>query len=274
VFQGPADIGKVAINLYSSLPEREQTFASKCLDYRDVRVGNPKQEKNRLGEIFMRKTPVELLQSSFTAIHIFSTGCFEGHSQCDLGRIWTDDGLLATLNSWEPLQWSKGELEWRGDWRLKKRFDSEGLLLSDVDGLFCKQYIHFSARGIIEAVDSTLHSFCLSAGVFPAERWEYRILRILPALLKALKLTGGGTPVAICLSIHDSSFEYMKVSYDPDALVRKKADVGGDRPGISILTLPPAILSNFDEDLQTLMKPCFDALARAGGLPASPRYAK
>ena len=132
MFQGPADIGKVAINLYSSLPEREQTFASKCLDYRDVRVGNPKQEKNRLGEIFMRKTPVELLQSSFTAIHIFSTGCFEGHSQCDLGRIWTDDGLLATLNSWEPLQWSKGELEWRGDWRLKKRFDSEGLLLPQV----------------------------------------------------------------------------------------------------------------------------------------------
>jgi hypothetical protein len=69
VFEGAADIGgdaiigtKLAIHgglhLYSSLPEREQTFARKCVAYRDKRVGNPKFEgKLKLGEMFFGKTP-------------------------------------------------------------------------------------------------------------------------------------------------------------------------------------------------------------------------
>ena len=78
-----ADIGqdaifgatKVAINgglhLYSSLPEREQCFARKCLNYRDMRIGNPEDSKNRLGDIFCGRTPAKLPLASFTPFTSF-----------------------------------------------------------------------------------------------------------------------------------------------------------------------------------------------------------
>src|SRR5258708_39837067 len=83
LFKGPADIGRDAIfgtklsihgglHLYSSLPEHEQTFARKCLSFRDTRIGNPKDSKNRLGDIFCNRTPAKLPLASFTAIHMFS----------------------------------------------------------------------------------------------------------------------------------------------------------------------------------------------------------
>ncbi len=83
-------------------------------------------------------------------------------------------------------------------------------------------------------------------------------------------------PVIICLSIRDS-LEYMTVSYDEDAIKQSRDDaMKRHRMGIKedLLTMPPAILTDFNEDLETLMKPCFDAVARAGGQPGSPRYLK
>lgn len=280
MFQGAADIGgdaiigtKLAIHgglhLYPSLPEREQTFTRKCLSYRDTRVGNPKRnDKDRLGEIFFGKTPAKLPLSSFTSIHIFSAGCFDESTIYDLDRIWNDENLLSELNAWEP------PANWRHEWKLEKRFNSDGLLLFHEKIDYCQQYIQFKEQGIVEAVDHGLHDWSLHARKIPANHWENGILSILRPLLQALKLMGGETPVGICLSIRDD-LEYMMVSYDPDAVKKRTDAAGGHRMGIKeLLTMPLAILSDFDEDLQVLMKPCFDTLARSGGLPGSPRYAK
>jgi hypothetical protein len=281
LFQGAAEIGRDAIvgtklsihgglHLYSSLPERQQTFARKCLSYRDVRIGSPKNGKNRLGEIFLGRTPAKLPLASFTAIHIFASGCFDEGTACDLSRIWSDDSLLAQLNAWEP------PANWRHVWKLEKRFNSEGLLLFHEKIDYCQQYIQFSERGIIEAVDHGLHSWSLHTRTIPATHWENGVLGVLQPLIKALKLIGGGIPAAICLSIRDS-LEYMTVSYEPDA-IKKNRDDAMSRHSMGIkdelLTMPPTILTDFQEDLEVLMQPCFDALARTGGLPGSPRYAK
>jgi hypothetical protein len=279
LFKGPAEIGRDAIfgtklsihgglHLYSSLPEHEQTFARKCLSFRDMRIGNPKDSKNRLGDIFCNRTPAKLPLASFTAIHIFSAGCFDESSIYDLGRLWNDDVLLKELNAWEP------PANWRHNWKLEKRFNSDGLLLFHEKIDYSDQYIQFTERGIIEAVDHGLHGWALHTRTIPGIHWENGILNMLRPLLKALKLIGGETPAGICLSIRDS-LEYMTVSYDVDAIKQSRDDaMRRHRMGIKeeLLTLPITILTDFDEDLGRLMKPCFDGLARAGGLPCSPRY--
>jgi hypothetical protein len=146
LFQGPAEIGQDAIfgtklsihgdlHLYTSLPENEQTFARKCLAYRDARVGSPKDPKNRLGDIFRNKTPAKLASASFTVIHIFSAGCFDESGAFDLGRLWDDEDLLEKLNVWEPPS------NWRDSWQLEKRFNRDGLLLFHEKIDFCHQYI-------------------------------------------------------------------------------------------------------------------------------------
>jgi hypothetical protein len=111
--------------------------------------------------------------------------------------------------------------------------------------------------------------------VIPAYHWETGILAILRPLLKSLQLIGGGIPVSIYTSIREE-FEYASVSYDPDIIKKNEAPANRQRIGTKdeLLTLPPATLSNFEEDLPTLMRPCFDALARVGGIPGSPRYRK
>jgi hypothetical protein len=176
--------------------------------------------------------------------------------------------LLGELNVWEP------PANWRHAWQLEKRFNSDGLLLFHEKIDFCHQYIQFTEHGIIEAVDHGLHSWALHTRTIPGIHWEDGILKILPPLLKALKLIGGVAPAGICLTIRDS-LEYMTVSYDADAVQQGRDEaMRRHRMGIKddLLTMPPAILTDFTEDLNALMKPCFDALARAGGLPGSPRY--
>lgn len=242
------------------------------MNYRDVRIGNPKDKdhKNQWGEIFRQKTPAKLPLTSFTAIHIFAAGCFDERAACDLSRVWSDENLLAELNAWEP------PANWTHVWQLQKRFNSDGLLLFHENIDYCEQYIHFNERGIIEAVDHGLHGWSLHTRTIPANHWENGILSILQPLLKALKLIGGETPAGIYLSIRDD-LEYMTVSYDPDAIKQSRDEAMlRDRMGIKegLLTMPPTILTDFEEDLESLMRPCFDALARAGGLQGSPRYAK
>jgi hypothetical protein len=234
-------------------------------------VGNPKSDpKNRLGDIHLNRTPAHLPLADFTAIHIFPAGSFDEDSACDLNLLWNDEALLDELNCCEP------PANWRHVWKLEKRFSSDGLLLFHDKIDYSQQYLQFHETGIIEAVDHGVLGWSLhNSRVIPGIHWENGVLGILQPLLRALKLIGGETPAVICLSIRDD-LEYATVSYDPDATEKKDGSVGRHRLGIKegLLTLPIAMLSNFEEDLPTFIKPCFDALARAGGLPGSPRYAK
>jgi hypothetical protein len=258
------------LHLYSSLPPKEQTFARKCIAYRDKRVGNPKAERTlRLGEIFSGRTLPKLSLASFTAIHIFPAGAFDDASACDLEALWEDEELLEELNAWEPAT------NWRPAWRLERRFNSDGMLLFFGKIDYCEQYIQFHHSGIIEAVDHGLHDWTLlHSRVIPAHHWEEGVLSILPPLLKALKGIGGTTPAGICISLRDQ-LEYASLSYE-DIKNKHEISVGRDRLGIreGLLTLPFTMLSDFEEGFAVLMKPSFDALARAGGLPVSPRYVK
>ena len=43
-------------------------------------------------------------------------------------------------------------------------------------------------------------------------------------------------------------------------------------PKTGLLTLPPANIELLQEDLELVIRPSFDGLARAGGMPGSPRY--
>ncbi len=140
---------------------------------------------------------------------------------------------------------------------------------------YSQQYIQFHENGIIEAVDHGVPGWSLhNSRVIPGFHWENGVLAILTPLLRALKLIGGSTPAVICLSIRDD-LEYATISYDHDAIEKKDGAAGRHRLGIKegLLTLPVAILSTFEEDLHRFIRPCFDALAKAGGLPGSPRYA-
>jgi len=87
-------------------------------------------------------------------------------------------------------------------------------------------------------------------------------------------------PVLVCLSIRSNNLKDTTVSYDeniklsgsqPWGLGRPSAPLGLER---LLMTMPPAILRSFDESTEMLMKPSFDMLARAAGLPGSPRYRK
>lgn len=259
------------LHLYSSLPEAEQTFARRCIGYRDRRVGNPQfSDKRSLGEIFFGATPAKLPLASFTALHIFPDGAFDESQSCDLERLWRDEDLLAAMNVWKPPR------DWRSVWRLEKRFNRDGLLLFHEKIDYCQQYIQFFETGIVEAVDHGVASWSLHhSRVIPARHWEDGILRVLDPLMRAVELIGGKAPVGICLSVRDE-LEYASVSYEDDTIQRTLNNAGRTRLGIKsgLLTMPVTIADSMNEDIQSLLKPSFNALARAGGLPGSPRYPK
>lgn len=216
----------------------------------------------------MGTTPAKLPLASFTAIHIFPAASFDETRSCDLERLWCDEELLAQLNVWEPPR------NWRSMWRLEKRFNNDGLLLFHEKVDYCQQYIQIWETGIVEAVDHGVASWSLhNSRVIPGCHWEDGVLNILRPLMKAVELIGGEAPVGICLSIRDQ-LEYASVSYEADAIERKDDAAGRHRLGIKsgLLTMPVTIAGNMNEDLQSLMRPSFDALARAGGMPGSPRY--
>jgi hypothetical protein len=255
------------VHIYNSPPEREETFVRKCLDHRDSRVGNPRGDgKQRLGEIFFGRTPAKLPLASFTALHLYPANCWDEGAAYDFTKVWDNEVLLKQLNCWEP------PANWRRIWKLEKCFNKDGLLLFHDKVDYADQYIQFHQCGMIEAVDHGVHGWALHTRTIPGTHWENGILNVFGALIGALHIMGGATPMIACLSIRDS-LEYMTVSYDADVLrqTRDKA-MRRHRMGIKedMLTMQLVMIKDFEQDLATLIRPWFDALARAGGLPKSP----
>lgn len=238
------------------------SFEETCLEFRDKRVGGRgKDGKKVLGDIFTNKTPVKLpLSSLFVSIHAFPADAFDKGTRYDLAPLEHDQGALDALNAWEPPS------NWRGVWSLKHHFNPDGLLLYHDKLDYCTQYIQFRNDGIVEAVDHGLMGAVLHSKVIPGLEFELGMLRIVPAILDALHRIKVRLPVLVAVSLR-GQFEYTKLSYS-------SVDSGEERMGLKdeFLLLPPVVARSFENDFLALLRPCFDALAQAGGFAGSPRY--
>src|SRR5262245_23509534 len=239
------------------------SFEEKCLDFRDMRVGGKRKDgKKVMGDIYTGKTPVTIPQSSlFVAIHAFPANAFDDGTRYDLRLLEQDQEALAALNAWEPPK------NWRGSWSLKRRFNTDGLLLYHDKVDYCTQYIQFRNDGIVEAVDNGLMGDVLHSRVIPGSEFERGLLRIVPAIFGALRRFNAELPILVIVSLR-GPFEYTRVSYP-------SVPFSDERMGLKdeLLLLPPVVARSFDNEAVALLRPWFDALARAGGFAGSPRYA-
>jgi nucleoside 2-deoxyribosyltransferase len=239
------------------------SFEEKCLAFRDMRVGGRgKDGKNALGDIYTDKTPAKIpLSSLFIAIHAFPANAFDSGTRYDLTLLEQDQSTLDALNAWEPPK------NWRGSWSLKRRFNPDGLLLFHDKMDYCTQYIQFRNDGIVEAVDHGLMRDVLHSKVIPGPEFERGLSRIVPAILCALRRLNARLPILMVVSLR-GPFEYSRVSYP-------SAPSSDERMGLKdeLLLLPPVVASSFENDAVTVLRPWFDALARAGGFSGSPTYA-
>jgi len=150
---------------------------------------------------------------------------------------------------------------------LKRRFNPDGLLLYHDKLDYSTQYIQFRNDGIVEAVDHGLMGEVLHSRIIPGSDFELGLLRIVPAILGALRRIDARLPILMVVSLR-GPFEYTKVSY-------ASAPSADERMGLKdeLLVLPPVVAPSFENDSLALLRPWFDALARAGGFAGSPRYA-
>jgi hypothetical protein len=238
--------------------EETRRFKAECKAYRDRRVGGVDPAGKRfLGDIYTDKTPAKLpLSSLFVAVHVFPRDAFDEETRYELTSIAQNSEVVESLNVWEPPS------NWRKRWLLLSRFNSDGLLFFHEKLDYAEQYVQFKHCGIVEAVDHALMGEVLHSRTIPGEKLEAGVLRIAQSILLALQRLGCKLPVVVSVVIR-GDLEYVKLAYPgvTGSTMGRKGD---------LLVLPLVEVPSFGANLRSLLRPAFNALAQAGGFPASP----
>ncbi len=123
-------------------------------------------------------------------------------------------------------------------------------------------YTHLYRNGIVESVEGTLlnieHNGVRS---LPSIAYEQAILQYLPICFSFLRTLGVIPPVAVALTL--TNVRGVEMSHDP---------LGFDEYHpieVDTLSLPETVVENLDEDSAKILKPMFDLIWNACGLPGS-----
>lgn len=139
-----------------------------------------------------------------------------------------------------------------------RRYNFDGII-SIHNNKVVYSYLQFFRNGIIEAVDSSLFHWIQDNSLDFDVLENYLLNKLIPKLVDYIKF-------------------YEKISVEPPFVVAlsllgiKDITIDGNKFDRDNLILPEILVENYDENPDLFMKPIFDQIRNAAGLPGSPDY--
>jgi hypothetical protein len=200
---------------------------------------------DRAKAIINNDTPVPLYNSTNIAVHVIPLMSFNPSQFYDIRVISNAPGKMPPINS--PA--------------FSNRFNLDGFITySDDDNHKSFSYVQLYKSGIIEAVNSSMLN---NEGkkIYPS--YERKIVESLKEYLSLLKEISVELPMFIFIDLLKVKGYTMAVS--PEQFdIRRTNTI--DR---EIALLPEVIIENYDDNIPQLLKPVFDSIWNACGLPRS-----
>ncbi len=207
--------------------------------------------QDRVSSIYASQTPISLVNGFTIMIHIVPFVSFELESRISLD----DRELLAdSLKPIKTLAWSYF-------------YNIDGFVThnTNTDGL-STSYVQLSRNGVIEAVFVDTRS--MEKQELHPEWLENIILLFVEDNVQLLKKLGLDPPISI--------FTTLAGTRGYSRLIPKGEFTDDTTPAVNkdMIFLPSVLIDDFSYEAQTILRPAFDALANAVGLPRSRSYDK
>lgn len=230
----PMDVGelRIAFNLSETITERIRNF----------RV-------DRIAKIFADKTPVPFYDTAKIALHLIPFVAFDPAQNYDIGRIASERDKM-----W-PIDCFSSDDRYNLDGFLRYHKDHEGLSNS---------YVQLFKNGIIEAVNGGILKDTDGNFSIPCLLYERELIKSLKQYISVLQDLIVEPPIFIFLTLIGVKGYSMSFNRDGRDEVHEI-----DR---DILLLPEVIIESYDFVAENVLRPCFDSIWNACGLPRSLNY--
>lgn len=205
----------------------------------------------RLGKIVSGETPVLLEKVPKIVLHIIPFGAFDPAAIFDVASLASDCSRLMPVYTAIS----------------GHRHNFDGFLTYNQSGKssLANSYVQIFRNGIIETVDAHILRPRLNMEKsIPSSHFKEKLLLALPRYLSIQKQLGIEPPFFIMLSLLGVSGYVMAVH---PSLAEDLHPIDRDD-----LLVPEVVVEKFDCDPDKIMKPAFDAVSNACGLPGSMNY--
>lgn len=213
----------------------------------------------RLGKIVADETPARLSSPSRLVLHLVPFDAIGRRQLFDAQSLKKADFIPMTRNGFGS------------------RFNIDGVVVmgGGYDDLKCRTYVQVFRNGCVEAVLSsvtTVSPFATERENSPRQiasiEYEEMTIRSLDQYLSKLEVLGVGVPIAVMVTLVGVKGAVMAIS----PLSRSdSAETPIDR---DVVSLPDVLVTSFDAKPESVLRPVFDAVWNACGLPRSFNYDK
>lgn len=209
----------------------------------------------RVSAIVSGDLPVSMESTQLLACHLVSPMSFDPFFRSNVGAVANAERLDAKIYL-KPLSGSSGDIA----------YDMDGIFKYVRSGDKCQSSTKLCYNGTIEAVDCVALESGLSQHrhYFFGWRVERFLLGRIPEWLKALELAGVKPPVFICVSLLGVSGQTPRLPAWAERYAYRLRPVRKDP-----LLLPPTIIESFDTNIVAALRPVFDSMWQACGVPES-----
>lgn len=208
----------------------------------------------RIGNIVARETPVLLEENPKIVLHIVPIGAFDPAKKYDLSLIAQNPTSIRPM----------GVSSW------SHRYNFDGFLTfghsSQTAG--SPSYFQIFHNGSIESVNSRLLRSRGNNRIIPSLSYERDLIEVLRSSISTQRELNIEPPLFVMLSLLEVSGYTMAIdttrySIDEDEIQPIDRDV---------LMVPEVLIEHFDCSAADVLKPAFDAVWNAAGLPRSMNY--
>jgi hypothetical protein len=203
---------------------------------------------DRLATIAGAETPVPIREEATIVLHVIPVAASDLTYQLDVETIARHTCCPLHADSWSG----------------RYNFDGYVTYSHRSEDVRASSYAQFFRNGSVEAVETGM----LDEGFIPSVLYEEEVLTGTRRFLDVQKQLGIEPPVLAMLSLLHVKGCRMGVRHLPLwAPTGQEGAIARDS-----LTMPEALIDEFDCDLATKMKPVFDAVWNAAGWPRSMNY--
>lgn len=201
----------------------------------------------RVYSLMSEEAPIPFMKGAKSALHLIPIDAFNKRTDYDV----KSEEIFQFLH---PLRGSGFD----------NRLNFDGIITYAGDRSQSHSYVQLYRNGIIESVNGSLYQENNKQSYIPNVAFEQSLLRGLGNYLKLLKMLDVTLPVFCLLSLIDVKGFTLGVSnIDAEEIFPIDRDV---------LTLPEVVIENYSEMPEKILKPVFDLVWNACGLPRSRNF--
>jgi hypothetical protein len=205
----------------------------------------------RLGSIISEQTPARLLPGARIILHLIPYASFDVAASFPLDEIAKEPYYVKLINS-SMSNW---------------RYNFDGILITSTEAEEVQGYVQIYRNGIIEAVEVSMLRPQGDRRLIPSIVFEEELIEATKNYLEIQHQITVPPPVSILISLVGVSGYFMEVNHRIGLWNEKRHPIDRDT-----LILPELIFESIPPDIPRALKPAFDAVWNATGLPASLTY--